>query len=204
MRISASGGGTTALSGLSTDVSLSSVARGDLLYRGAATWNNLAAGTVGAPLLTGGASANPSWAGNLLITTDLVEQRRGANAQTFRVYGTYTDASNYHALAAYYTSGGAFWTLGVIADGTGGTPDLNLASKGGNLYFGTSAGTVWQFSNGNFIANGPYYVEMQEMSAPAAGAANTGRLFVVDSGGGKSVLKIQFATGSAQTIATEP
>jgi len=44
-----------------TDVSLSGVAQGDVLYRGATMWNNLAAGTSGYVLTTAGAGANPSW-----------------------------------------------------------------------------------------------------------------------------------------------
>lgn len=52
----------SALSQLTTDVSLTSVARGDVLYRGASKWNNLAAGTSGHFLKSNGAGADPSWA----------------------------------------------------------------------------------------------------------------------------------------------
>lgn len=51
----------TQLNDLNVDVSLTSAAQGDVLYRGAAKWNNLAAGTSGYALLTGGPGANPSW-----------------------------------------------------------------------------------------------------------------------------------------------
>lgn len=44
------------------DVSVSSVAQGNILYRGATYWNNLAAGTLGNTLKCGGTGANPSWA----------------------------------------------------------------------------------------------------------------------------------------------
>lgn len=48
-------------------------------------------------------------------------------------------------------------------------------------------------------------LQMQEAaSAPSAPASNMVRIFVVDNGLGKTVLKAQFATGAAQTIATEP
>lgn len=60
------------------------------------------------------------------------------------------------------------------------------------------------YNSGNRYLRIGYFVEYTEMSAPAAGAANTARVFAVDSGGGKTVLKVQFATGAAQTIATEP
>jgi hypothetical protein len=52
---------TLALTNLTGDVTLSGVAQGDVLYRGASAWNNLAAGTAGQVLTSGGASANPSW-----------------------------------------------------------------------------------------------------------------------------------------------
>ena len=50
-----------ALTDLTVDVQLSSVARGDLLYRGASKWGNLAAGTSGQVLATQGAGADPHW-----------------------------------------------------------------------------------------------------------------------------------------------
>lgn len=49
------------LNDLVVDVVLASVARGDVLYRGASKWNNLAAGTSGQFLTSGGAGADPSW-----------------------------------------------------------------------------------------------------------------------------------------------
>mgnify|MGYP001606541880 CR=1 FL=1 len=45
------------------DVTVTSVAQGDVLYRGASAWNNLAPGTNGQALTTNGASANPAWQG---------------------------------------------------------------------------------------------------------------------------------------------
>lgn len=52
---------TIALSGLS-DVSISSVAQGDILYYNGSGWVNLAAGTTGLILQTQGSGANPVWA----------------------------------------------------------------------------------------------------------------------------------------------
>jgi hypothetical protein len=46
-------------------------------------------------------------------------------------------------------------------------------------------------------------IELTEYS-PAAGAANTGRVFVQDNGAGKTQLCVLFATGAVQVIATEP
>lgn len=59
---------SSALADLSVDVSLSSVARGDVLYRGATKWNNLAHGVSGQFLKTNGVGADPSW-GTVDLTT---------------------------------------------------------------------------------------------------------------------------------------
>ena len=48
------------------------------------------------------------------------------------------------------------------------------------------------------------HIEMVEMTAPSAGAANSSRLFARDNGSGKTQLCVQFATGAVQVIATEP
>lgn len=48
------------------------------------------------------------------------------------------------------------------------------------------------------------HIDITEEVEPAAPAANTGRLFCVDSGAGKTILKVRFASGASQTIATEP
>jgi hypothetical protein len=61
-------GRNTAGAGVTEEVTLSqlldwigSAAQGDILYRGAATWARLAAGTAGLPLITKGAGQNPAW-----------------------------------------------------------------------------------------------------------------------------------------------
>jgi len=48
------------------------------------------------------------------------------------------------------------------------------------------------------------FLQLREGAEPAAPAANRARLFLVDNGSGKTQLKVRFATGASQTIATEP
>ena len=48
------------------------------------------------------------------------------------------------------------------------------------------------------------YIQGVEITAPAAGAANSYRLFAVDNGAGKTKLMAQFATGAAQQLAIQP
>jgi hypothetical protein len=85
-------------------------------------------------------------------------------------------------------------TLRWIIDSSGRLkPNTDAISDIGT----TSVGT------GDIYVGAGQYIEMKEGSAPAAGAANTARLFIQDNGGGKTQLCVQFASGSAQVIATE-
>lgn len=77
---------------------------------------------------------------------------------------------------------------------SGKTSDfLDGATRGeaGNMYgTGKSSGT---------------FIDMEELSSdPSAPSANRVRLFLKDTGGGKSQLTARFATGAVQVVATEP
>lgn len=61
-------------------------AQGDILYRGAAGWSRLAAGTSGQALLTGGAGANPAWGS----VQSLPYAGGYRNLQVFSASGTFT------------------------------------------------------------------------------------------------------------------
>lgn len=61
----------------------------------------------------------------------------------------------------------------------------------------------------NRVEGGTYledqFLELEELAAdPDAPAADRVRLYAIDSGAGKTVLKARFNTGAIQTIATEP
>lgn len=73
-------GRNTAGAGVAEEVTLSqlldwigSAAQGDILYRGAANWERLAAGTAGLPLITKGAGQNPAWEASYASGTILQE-----------------------------------------------------------------------------------------------------------------------------------
>jgi len=53
------------------------------------------------------------------------------------------------------------------------------------------------------VAIGATHIEMSEQTAPGVGAANTGRLYLVDNGAGKTQLMIQFNTGAAIQLAIQ-
>lgn len=105
---------TVRLQDLTVDVSLSGVAHGDLLFRGASKWNNLAAGTSGYYLKSNGADADPSWASVSLSPAGSSGQVQYNNA------GSFGGA----ALLNYATSG----TILTITDGA--TTDVPLVVNG--------------------------------------------------------------------------
>jgi hypothetical protein len=112
-------------------------------------------------------------------------QRNGTNAQTSRIYGTYTDASNYVRAALAATSTAV--TLTAETAGTG-ADDIPVRI--------TPAG-VSQVEVGNGV-------QFTEMTAPSAPAANKVILFAQDNGAGKTQLMALFASGAAQQVAIEP
>jgi hypothetical protein len=135
-------------------------------------------------------------------------QRNGTNAQTLRVYGTFTDASNYTRLAVNTTA--TTVTIQTERAGTGGFGSLVLGSNAGaSLNMGSN---ITHTANQNIFANGSIIInaganpniEMVEVTAPAAPATNGVRIYAEDNGSGKTRLMARFATGAAVQIAIEP
>ena len=108
------------------------------------------------------------------------------SAQTFRVYGTYTDSSNYVRASLAATS-----TTVTLAAETAGTGADNIDVTI------TPAGT-------GGVDIGAFYHQLSEMTAPAAPAANGCRIYAVDNGGGKTQLMALFSSGAAQQLAIQP
>jgi hypothetical protein len=67
----------------------------------------------------------------------------------------------------------------------------------------TRAANFDTFAAGGTLTHGANFIEMTEMAAPVAGAANTARLFIQDNGAAKSQLCVRFPSGAVQVIATE-
>jgi propanediol dehydratase small subunit len=117
-----------AFSGLS-DVTLSGTAQGDIAYRGLTAWNNLAAGTAGNTLKSGGAGANPSWAplnlaGGAAFVTGVVPDANlptdipfTDQANTFTVTQSISPAVNTDCLVLTANTGGGL-NLKQSAGGT--------------------------------------------------------------------------------------
>jgi hypothetical protein len=137
-------------------------------------------------------------------------QRNGTNAQTFRIYNTFTDASNYERGFMRWSSN--VLQIGTEAAGTGGARAVNIQSantvtlgNGGTGFLvinATNAGLVNIDGSGNIYGSG--FFAAPEIADPAAPATNTGRLYYRDNGSGKTQLCVRFATGAVQVLATEP
>lgn len=105
------------------------------------------------------AGSTLSTGGDLFLRRDAANtlaQRNGANGQSFRVYDTYTDASNYRRIVVAHGGGGGG---GIILEGagTGNNGDLFLrsgAGGSGNLLFQTGGTTTrWKIDgSGHFLA----------------------------------------------------
>lgn len=83
------------------------------------------------------------------------------------------------------------------------------ASGGTEYYFGTKAigtGTLRsvRLTGASIILDTDVYLEGVEMTAPAAPAANAGRIFFQDNGAGKTQLMVIFSSGAAQQLAIQP
>lgn len=118
-------------------------------------------------------------------------------AQTLGVQSVVAGTSN---------TAGANWTLaGSQGTGTG---------AGGSIIFQTApAGSTGSAQNALAAvltldstkqADFAGHMQMTEITAPAAGAANTVRLYAEDNGSGKTRLMALFASGAAQQVAIEP
>lgn len=83
-----------------------------------------------------------------------LEQRGGTSAQTFRLYNTYTDASNYERGFMQWTAN--FFEVGTVGAGTGSSArSVRVTTTGaGNVILNTNGSDRWYVnSSGHFIAN---------------------------------------------------
>ena len=156
-----------------------------------------------------------SFASDLSLARDAANtlaQRNATNAQAFRVYNTYTDASNYER--GFIKWNANVLEIGAESAGTGTPRNVLIKSNSGVLTLndGNSAMVLTSgdlqvgartLSGVTSIVQSTYH-QMTEMTAPAAPAANNVRIYAEDNGSGKTRLMALFPTGVAQQIAIEP
>jgi hypothetical protein len=92
--------------------------------------------------------------------------RNGTNAQDFRVYGTFTDASNYSRLSIKFNAGQVDLASEVAGTGSGSTFNLGTVHAS-NIAFYTSNSTRWTIggSTGHFLAGAD---NIQDIGAASA------------------------------------
>jgi hypothetical protein len=221
-----------------TGANLAAFVVGDLLYATSTTaLAKLAAVATGSVLVSAGTGTAPAWSatptsltsvgfsgGSVLngATSNVIEQRNSTTAQTFRLYNTYTDASNYERLTIDWLSVAANVAyIGTTKLGTGSSRILRLDSAS-DLQFATSntprffldAGTGGHFKAssddtydiGATNANRPrnlhisgYAAIKDGITAPGAGTGEA-RIYVDTADGD---LKVVFADGVIKTIVVD-
>jgi hypothetical protein len=127
-------------------------------------------------------------------------QRNSTNAQVFRVYNTFTDASNYERGYVRYASN--VLQIGHEGAGTGNNGrTIQFQTSGFNpLALDATSATF----NVNLICSTSFQEFSERGTAPTAPATNSVRIYAEDNGAGKTRLMARFATGAAQQIAIEP
>ena len=204
-------------------------------------YNNAGAFAGASGLTTNGTNLTLGSASQLLWSTDLILVRDDANklalrngtaAQTFNVYETFTNASNYSRLSLSYTASndygitadkagtGTFRSLTITTYGnataTFESEVLKLPNNGRFAFSGTSSSrgavdvALYRDAAGIFGVRGSSTTTAGAMSfytygasPPAAPGASIVRLYA-DTSGGKIRLMAIFPSGVAQQIAIEP
>lgn len=103
---------------------------------------------------------------------DILASRRAANPQTYRIYNTYTDASNYERVSFSWVSN----ILSILTEsaGTGVARSLRLRPSGATLYLGTNSTDRWFIdTSGHFMGNTDNATDIG-----AAGATRPRNIFV--------------------------
>lgn len=105
----------------------------------------------------------------------VLAQRDGVNSQTFRLYETYTDASNYGRFSI--SQSGAYWVLGGEAAGTGSARNLRISAGGGQgIYFNCNALQRWAMLSAGHL----YASDDNSYDIGASGANRPRNLYVAN------------------------
>jgi hypothetical protein len=182
--------------------------------------------TVGGNVNLPGFANNLNWGGTIVLVGDAANtlaQRNGTNAQTLRVYNTFTDASNYERGSMRWNTN--ILQIGTEAAGTGTVRSVQVVAGSTSYFFNADEVAVFpatgslQFNGRARIASPALGIvrltehnganagalELPEWAAaPAAPATNSVRIYAEDNGSGKTRLMARFATGAAVQIAIEP
>jgi hypothetical protein len=139
-------------------ISFAGEAQGDLAIRGSSAWGRLAAGTAGAPLITGGSGANPAWGSSVLFGSGILSL--GANPSSASGQIRLTGGA---AVLLAFRNNGLSADVPAITTNTAndlifggtGTNITAVDSGGGSLQLRTQAATRFQLgsSQATFLVN---------------------------------------------------
>lgn len=190
-----------------TDVTITSAAQGDVLFRNATGWVNLVPGTNGQVLTSGGAAANVTWetaggggiyggSGSLITNTTI---NQGSNTLVFNSNGLSSEAG----MKVFTDNGtsGTVYGLDARAIGSGGSSNTAILSE---AYAGGGATNA---RAGDFtIVNGSTATQNMALKVTnlnTSGTFNfgghftstsTGTAITVPSGGGRVAIGLNFAS----------
>lgn len=144
---------------------------------------------------------------------DVLAQRRGATAQTSRIYNTWTSATSYER--GYLGWVGNTFQIGTEKGSGGGTArSLGLYTDGVARWIVGATGHLLPNADNSFDVGAAGnsmrrlhiagYQEITEIGDPAAPSANKARLYCRDNGSGKTQIVALFPSGAVQIMATEP
>lgn len=149
---------------------------------------------------------------------NIFAQRSGTSAQTHRLYNTFTNSSNHERAFMRWASN--VFEIGTERAGTGAARNMRIISGFSTSIWGSFltlateggvvCGTIVTSTSGIFRildsagTAGMVYETLEMAADPAAPAANAGRMYFRDNGGGKTQLCVRFNTGAVQVLATEP
>lgn len=162
----------------------------------------------------------PAASGGITFGGQILTGSYSTSAPALSQTGSANGGISFSSGGSYFITGGAanasITSVGIVA--TSSKPigfAAGSADAGGadSAFARVSAGLI-EVNNGTAgtyrdlkfrnVVGQTGYSEMTEMTAPAAGAANTVRIYAEDNGAGKTRLMAIFPTGAAQQIAIEP
>ena len=147
----ASNGGNADITAVGNTLDIGTVTANHDVALPGATFQRLGAGG-GVFVGTGALANSPALYGSVQEANHTLAQRNGTNAQTLRVYNTFTDAANYERISFGWSAN--VFTIGRESAGTGVARNMQLVGGGSVLGIGpaASAAVDWTFSAGNLLA----------------------------------------------------
>lgn len=202
----------------------------DILQRKAGAWTNRTIAQLKTdlaytiPVASDTAYDATSWNGNTDVPTknavrDKIETMGGGGITNSAANNVMMKSDGTNAITSTLSQSGSTITLGSAADaGTtiaipNSASSASMLSNVNGLFLGHSTGIFFGDADqfpiwGSWQPDGLHLdqgqIQMVEITAPGAGAANSVRIYAEDNGSGKTRLMAIFASGASQQLAIQP